>query len=130
MAKFMPQQDGLFTVVEAFPDSSEYVLDLPSSMNIVNQFHASLLSPHIANNDELFPSHRLEMPGPIVTEEGQEEHFIERILDERRCGRGIQYLVCWRDYGPDHNEWKSGREMEDTVALDDWEAFKERRDRG
>ncbi|KAG6874894.1 hypothetical protein C0993_011758 [Termitomyces sp. T159_Od127] len=93
-------------------------------MKIVNCFHANLLSPHVPNDDTLFPSRTLEMPGPIVTEDGQEEHFIDCIIDERRRGRGLQYLVRWRGYGPDHDEWKSGKEMDDTMALDEWEAKK------
>lgn len=124
VAKFMPRQDGPFVVLEAFPESSEYVLDLLPSMRILNRFHSSLLLPYHPNNDELFLFCQLEMPGPIVTEEGQEEHFIKKILDERKWGRDVQYLVCWRGYGPNHNKWKSRKEMEDTVALDKWEALK------
>lgn len=63
------------------------------SMRIHNRFYASLLSPYHPNDDDLFPLHRLEMPGPVVTEEDQEEHFIDKILDKRRRRQGMQYLV-------------------------------------
>lgn len=69
VAKFMPRQDSPYTVLEAFLKSSEYVLELPQRMGVINCFHASLLSPFNPNDDELFPSRHLKMPGPIVMEE-------------------------------------------------------------
>lgn len=90
----MPRQDGPFAILEAYLKSSEYVLDLPKLMNILNKFHASLLTPHVQNDDILFLSQWLEMPGPVVTEDGQEEHFIDCILDEHCHGHSVQYLVC------------------------------------
>ncbi|GLB33342.1 putative retrotransposable element tf2 155 kda protein type 1-like [Lyophyllum shimeji] len=62
----------------------------------------------------------LSMPGPIVTEDGEEEFFIDKIVDERNRERGKQYLIRWRGYGPEHDLWRPGREMEDTEALDVW----------
>lgn len=73
-------------------------------MRIDNCFHASLLLPYHPNNNDLFPSHCLEMLGPVVTEEDQEKHFIDRILDKHRRGQGMQYLVQWCGYGSDHDE--------------------------
>lgn len=121
VVKFMPRFDGPFEVIKAFPESSSYTLKLPELMNIVPTFHASLLQPYVENDDELFPSRTLAMPGPIVTEDGEEEYFVERIVDERKRGCGMQYLVRWVGYGPEHDLWRPGREMKDTVALDDWE---------
>lgn len=121
----MPHQDGPFVILECFSEISEYVFDLPSSIRIYNYFHSSLLTPHHENDDGLFLSCQLEMSGPIVMENRQEEHFIDKILGERRHGCGVQYLVRWRSYSPNYNEWKSRREMEDTVVLDKWEKKKE-----
>lgn len=80
----MPRQDGFYKILEVFPDSSEYVLDLLKSMRIFNWFYSSLLSLYHANDNELFLSRHLEMPGLIVTEDGQAEHFIDCILDEHK----------------------------------------------
>lgn len=91
--KFMPRQDGPFPIVEAYPELSEYVLELLKSMNINNRFHVSLLLLHIKNNNILFPACRLEMPGPVMIEDGQKEHFIDCILDKWQCGWGMQYLA-------------------------------------
>ena len=56
---------------------------------------------------------------------GQEEHVIERILDERRQGRGWQYLVHWKGYGPGDDEWMLRREVEEMIVLDEWLRRKE-----
>ena len=53
----------------------------------------SLLSPHQDNDAALFPGQELNVPTPIVTEDGQVEHF--KIVDKRKRGRGTQYLVQW-----------------------------------
>lgn len=90
-------QNGLFMILEVFSDTSEYVLDLSKTMNITNKFHDNFLSLHVPNNNILFPTRCLEMLRPIVTENEQEEHFIDCILDERRWGCRMQYLVHWQD---------------------------------
>ena len=48
--------------------------------------------------------------------------MIDKIVDARRRGRGKQYLVRWVGYDRDHDEWLSGKMLEDTEALDIWEA--------
>ncbi|GLB37187.1 hypothetical protein LshimejAT787_0402380 [Lyophyllum shimeji] len=120
VAKFMPRFDGPYEVMHAHPESSSYTLKLPDGVNVLPTFHASLLKHYEANDNDLFPSRMLSMPGPIVTEDGEEESFIDKIVDERNRGRGKQYLVRWRGYGPEHDLWRPGREMEDTEALDVW----------
>ena len=56
----------------------------------------------------------------MVLADGREEHVIERIMDERRRGRGWQYLVRWKGYGPGDDEWLPRRGVEETIALDEW----------
>jgi Chromo (CHRromatin Organisation MOdifier) domain len=48
--------------------------------------------------------------------------MIDKIVDARCRGRGKQYLVRWVGYDRDHDEWLSGKMLEDTEALDIWEA--------
>lgn len=117
VAKFMPRFDGPYAVVSANPESSNYTLDLPEHTNVYPTFHASELKRHVPNDAELYPSRELQRPGPIVTQAGTEEWEIERILDRRTRGRGHQYLVRWRGYGPEADVWVPRKELEDTDVL-------------
>lgn len=120
-AKLFPRHDGPYRVTQAFPQTSTYQLDIPNApSNACPTFHASQLKRYVQNDPALFPGRELTRDGPVVLPDGQEEHVIERILDERRRGRGWQYLVRWKGYGPGDDEWMARREIEETVALDEW----------
>ena len=122
VAKFMPRNDGPYTIIKAFPEKSEYTLRLPNNPQTFPGFHSSLLKPFIPNDPTLFPDREFTRPGAVVTEDGTEENMIDKIVDARRRGRGTQYLVRWVGYDRDHDEWLSGKMLEDTEALDIWEA--------
>lgn len=117
VAKFMPHFDGPYTVVNTDEKHSTVTIELPKAPNVFPTFHTSEILPFIKN---VFPSCKFEEPLPILTPEGNEEYFIERILDERRRGRGRQYLVRWRGYGQEHDRWLPGSELQDCAALDMW----------
>lgn len=121
VAKFMPRFDGPYEVLKAFPHSSIYTLRLPPGAKNHPTFHASQLRAFVPNDDEMFPSRKLAQPGPIVTENGTTEYFIDRTIDERRWGRGRQYLVRWTGYGPEADLWLPRSSLLDTEALDNWE---------
>ncbi len=118
VAKFMVRYDGPYDVTSANPATSTYTLDLPPSMKIHPTFHGSLLKPFLSNDNERFPARSDPEPGPIVTADGQEEYFVDRILDRRRRGRGWQYLVRWKGYGPGSDSWMAGTDVRDLAALD------------
>jgi len=120
VAKFMPHYDGPYTITEIDELHSTVTLNLPNSPNIYPTFHTSQVIPYIESDTEKFPSRHFEEPEPIITEDGQEEQFIDKILDARRRGRGYQYLVRWRGFGQEHDEWLPGSELEDCEALDTW----------
>lgn len=120
VAKFMPRYDGPYTVTHANSSLSLYTLDIPNSLAKFNTFHISELRAFVPNDSSLFLSHEHPRPGPVLTEDGLEEHLIDRIVDECRRGRGFQYLVCWVGYGPEDDNWLSRRELEDCEALDVW----------
>jgi hypothetical protein len=120
-AKLFPRQDGPYRVEKAFPQTSTYQLEVPNtSPNFCSTFHASQLRRYVPNDRNLFPGRELPRDGPVMLENGEEEHVIERILDERRRGRGWQYLVRWKGYGQSDDEWLTRRELEETIALDEW----------
>lgn len=113
----MPRFDGPYKILAAHPESSTYTLDLPAHTNIRPTFHASELKAHVPNDAALYPTRELQRPRPVVTNSGAEEWEIEHILDRRTRGRGFQYLVRWRDYGPEADMWLAGSEVQDTDAL-------------
>lgn len=53
-------------------------------------------------------------------EDGQQEFFVEKIMDARKRGQGMQYLVHWLSYGQEEDEWLVGSELVDNAALDEW----------
>lgn len=120
VAKFMPRFDGPYKIIIAHPESSNYTLDLPAHTNIHSTFHASELKKHVPNDTTLYPSRELQTPRPIITPSGAEEWEIEHILDRRPRGRGFQYLVRWRGYGPQTDVWLAGSEVEGSDALQEF----------
>ena len=120
-AKLFPRRDGPYRVVEAFPQTSTYRLEVPNAPpNFCSTFHASQLKRFVPNNEALFPGREFPRDGPVVLADGSKEHVIDRILDEKRSGRGWKYLVRWKGYGPGDDEWLARREIEETIALDEW----------
>ncbi|KIK78070.1 hypothetical protein PAXRUDRAFT_164996, partial [Paxillus rubicundulus Ve08.2h10] len=95
-AKFMPQCDSPYTIMEVHSGTSTYTLDLPNSPNIFPTFHISQLHQYTPNNPALFPGHVLPWPGPMVTSDSQLENFFNKIIDERkiRCGK-CEALDIW-----------------------------------
>ncbi len=122
VAKFMPCYDGPYTILDAHPKLSSYTLDLLSSGAFLT-FHASLLRKFIPNDSELFPSHD-HKPGPVLTADGLEEWFVDRILDERSWGCGKRYLVHWKGYNSSYDHWLPGSKLKDNVVLDVWESHR------
>lgn len=124
VAKFMPRFDGPYDILKAYPTSSIYTLRMPPGSKNHPTFHSSQLRAFVENDDSMFPSRKLAQPGPIVTSEGTTEYFIDKIIDERKWGRGHQYLVRWSGYGPESDLWLPGANLVDTIALDAWESTK------
>ena len=120
VVKFMPRYDGPYIMVDTNEWHSTVTIELPNAPNIFPTFHTSEVLPFTECDTELFPSRKFEEPPPILTPEGNEEFFIDKILDQRRQGRGFQYLVRWRGYGIKHDRWLPGSELQGCAALEDW----------
>ena len=119
VAKFMPRFNGPYPIIAINERHSTVTLALPKGSNHFPIFHTSEVKPFQENDDTLFPSRALHPPNPI-TIDGAQEFFIEKIVDERRRGRGTQYLVRWQGEGPEGDLWLEEGELEDCEALDVW----------
>jgi hypothetical protein len=119
-AKFMPRFDGPYTITAVHKECSTVTLDMTTQPEVFPVFHTSEVEPYIENNAELFPERELARPGPIITADGHEEFYIEKIIDERKRGHGKQYLVQWSGHGDEDLRWLPGREVAECEALDRW----------
>ena len=121
VVKFMPRFDGPYEITKINPDHSTVTLHLPRSPDVFPVFHTSEILPFIENDESLFPSRSLHPPEPINVNDNL-EHYIDKIIDERKSrGQGQKrYLVRWRGQGPEYDLWLPQKEIENCEAFDIW----------
>ncbi|KNZ73556.1 hypothetical protein J132_01364 [Termitomyces sp. J132] len=110
----MPRNDGLYKVVVAFLEQSEYTLHLLNDKKCTfSGFHASLYKCHILNNHFLFPNQEYACPEPVVMKDRAiDYHIINKTINKHRWGHSHQYLVYWVGFSLEHNEWLPCSEWE------------------
>jgi hypothetical protein len=117
VAKFMQQFDGPFLVTDVHAAKSSVTIDVPTQPNAYPSYHTSHLKPFTENDAAKYPSRTLPEPGPIMVD-GAEEYTVDKIIAHRKVGRGYQFRVQFEGWGPEHERWIAGRELEDNEALD------------
>lgn len=110
--KLSHRQLGPYEILDKF-GSHAYKLKLPKSMRIHDVFHVSLLR---ATRPDEFDRHPAP-PEPVVTPEQEEEYEVERILNSRRHRGRIQYLVRWKGYGPEDDNWEPVSNVKNACAV-------------
>jgi hypothetical protein len=116
--KLLPKWVGPFEIQKVIGKGA-YKLVLPDTMKVHPVFHVSLLKAFHSDG-------RVQPPDPLIID-GEEEFFVERILDHRFVKRGRkvcpEYLVKWRGYGTEHNSWEPASGLSDTVAYEAYWAY-------
>jgi hypothetical protein len=91
-----------------------YRIELPAAWRIDNIFHVSKLTPATTNP---FEGRIIPPPLPITIDKHQ-EYYVDEILAVRAYYGSLQYLVKWKGFGPEHNEWLKAEEVNECEALD------------
>jgi hypothetical protein len=93
VAKFMPRYDGPYKIIHVSPKHLTITLEMPNAPLMFLTFYTSQVKPFNENDNFLFPSRKAFMQVPKIMPDGSEEFVIDKIIDEKRVGRGYQYLV-------------------------------------
>ena len=83
-----------------------YRLKLPTSFGQVHPvFSVTLLRPY--DNDPITKRQECHLPlPPPVVHDSIKEYEVEKILNSRIFHRKVEYLVCWKGYGVEEDEWQ------------------------
>ncbi len=115
--KLSPRYIGPFTILRQINEVT-YKLRLPNHYRISPTFHVSLLKPF--TNPLLPPSTEPEIPPPPEVDTNETIYRVKDILDSRRRGGRLQYLVDWEGYGPEERSWVDRDDILDPSLLTDF----------
>ncbi|KAI2652428.1 Transposon Tf2-8 polyprotein [Labeo rohita] len=114
--KLSPRFIGPFTILEQV-NPVTYKLQLPPQYRIHPTFHVSLLkSCHEPLLPSTEPGQEEEIPPPLVLEEGS-IYSVKEILQSRRRGGRLEYLVDWEGYGPEERSWVPRDDILDPTLI-------------
>ncbi len=102
--KFGPLWIGPYPVLEKISIDT-YRLQIPIGLKLHPEFHTSLLKPYVKHSDP----NRLNKPNEGMIAAGglvSDALLIEDVIDHRRQGKKIQYLVTWLGYPASENSWE------------------------
>ena len=95
-----------------------YRLKLPRAWRIHRVFNELLLTPYLPPS---FPSQNPPPPPPATIEDDHLEYEVEAILDVKKVGWGVKYLVKWLGYPVEENTWEPRQNLTNvSLSLQDF----------
>ena len=118
--KYSQQYVGPFRVLKRVGRLA-YRLDLPAHWRIHPVLSIAQLEPAPAPKDDPFQRPKPDHPDSVFVEgdtDRVKSYEIERLVNKRQTKRrGPEYLVRWRGYGPEHDDWRNLPELGDAQQL-------------
>ena len=114
--KLAPKYLGPFPITKIIKEGATYQLGLSDELikrGVNKSFHASLLRPHVPNDDRWFPG-RLPIQIPGFGEK-PEEWIVERIITHHGKGLNSEFQILWK---AGDKSWATHRETAHLIALD------------
>ncbi|CAM4735482.1 unnamed protein product [Leuciscus chuanchicus] len=114
--KLSPKYVGPFRILRQINEVT-YKIELPLNYRISPSFHVSLLKPVHLNDD---PNAENQEPPPPLDVDGVPAYKVKELLDSRRRGGQIEYLVDWEGYGPEERSWVAAHDILDPSLIKDF----------
>ena len=112
--KLAPRFEGPFPVSKVINPVSVR-LRLPRSMRVHPTFHVSNVKP--VYESTLVPASK--PPPPPQLFEGGQVYKVRKLLEVRNRGRGKQFLLDWKGYGPEARCWVPASFIVDKTLIHD-----------
>ncbi|KAL0172764.1 hypothetical protein M9458_033075, partial [Cirrhinus mrigala] len=112
--KLSPRYIGPFRILRQI-NNVTYQLQLPPRYRIHPTFHVSLLKPFSPSATDI-PGAEAGPPPPEILDQPS-VFTVREVLDSRRRGGRLEYLIDWEGYGPEERSWVNRDDVLDPLLL-------------
>jgi hypothetical protein len=116
-SKLMPKYVGPYKVLQAYPETSNYTLELPIELvkrRVHPKFHVGLLRPHEPNDDALFPN-RVSVDAYDFGAPDDAKWIVDELDSHRWNGKDLEFQVHWN---AGEMTWEPLESCKELAALD------------